>query len=149
VRWCNRRCDSAWFASSRCSSTSCSSTWCSSTWNNSPRHRSFHGILRFGGNARQAPGQNIDGACCARLVGLGPPFVNLRYHEHFFQLAEIGGGTHSNIEKELAARSHFCYPAHQQALGKNSISAAGKNQLPGGHGFIAHDFLEHHFACRR
>src|SRR5450759_2943513 len=123
--------------------------WCDSPRRGSPRRGTFLGIFRLRRNGRQALGQDIDGARYARLVGLGLSFINLRYNEHFFQLAEIGRGTHANVEKELTAQRHLRHPAHQQALGENAISAAGQNHFSGGHGFVAHHFFDHHFTRRR
>src|ERR1035441_8198082 len=130
------------------------SRWCDSSWRDSPRrNRSRHGNLlgtfRLGRNRRQSLGQDVDGTRCPRLVGLSLPLINLGYHEYFFQLAEIGRGTHLNIEKELAARRHLRHSAHQQALGENPAPATGENQFSSGHSFVAHHFFQHHFARRR
>src|SRR5581483_11173762 len=71
---------------------------------------------------------------------------NLCNDQHFFQLAQIGGRPHPNIEKRILARLDGGHNTDIQAFGEDLIAATGEHALPGFDHLTAQDFLQHHLS---
>src|SRR5271166_703824 len=112
---------------------------------------STRGRVRIGGglvrNGRQTLRQNIGGADPNVVFRGGLPFLLLDQHQDFFQLAEVGGRPDLDVQKQVFAFRNLRDGADRQALGENLVATAGQHGFAHGNLLIAHDALQHDFAC--
>ncbi len=68
-------------------------------------------------------------------------------HQDLFQLVEIGGRPHANVQEKIRSLSNPGHRADRKALGEDAVAATGTNFFSHLHGVVAHDVLEHYLAA--
>ena len=99
-------------------------------------------VRRLARNSRQALGQNVGGTQRPQVFRVRHLLGDFGYHQHLFQLVQVGRGNDANIKEQVFARLNRSNLADRQSLGEDAIAAAGNDIFPRRDLFVTHDVLQ-------